>query len=565
MLIRLLVLLCFFSTLVQAQNNNILDVDFMQSMTDGNPEGRKFLTSDPKRSNYLKILHDNYEAKKPSKMPYSPTPLIPKVMHQIWDGDVPPLYQNYLDECRKLHPDWEFKIWGDKEIDALNMEYRNLYDKVRSYAAKADVLRYEFLYRLGGVYRDMDVKCLVPIDDLVHKYDFFIAAEGPFVFKYPVLNNGIIGAAPKSKIFKNTLEFMDNNIDKNLQNWDLDYKNNEIHAFAVDNTMVPLTHEVLDNLSLDDKIIVLPPSYFIPIRVDNHKYSRIHRKRKIFEYYIDDCFYSFKPETVMWHNDGKVDISFARSKILKWGSIYDNGVEVIKKLSPDQHKIFNLFEKVHNTNFQNVKLNKVSKIPLMLNFIVFDQDEVSVLNNNLSGWKRLNANFEISVWDKAKIFKEFPELANLDVNSENLRFLIGLKVIEKFGGHYADFRAIAHKPIFELGNKYNFYAGMMPVTKLTSKIFLSHKLIGANAHHPIFIKTLSQIDISSIESVNKLDEVLTLEVYKNIYLDGQNIILPAIYFEPIYHYDESFVDKVIRFVKRLPKPFLQITRYSVIE
>ena len=65
-------------------------------------------------------------------------------MHQIWIGPnpIPPLYQNYLNECKKLHPNWEFKIWTDQNIKELNLD-NQFVDKARSYVLKSDLLRYE--------------------------------------------------------------------------------------------------------------------------------------------------------------------------------------------------------------------------------------------------------------------------------------------------------------------------------------------------------------------------------------------------------------------------------------
>ena len=40
-------------------------------------------------------------------------------------------------------------------------------DPARNLAERADVLRYEILRRHGGVYVDVDVECLRPLDDLL--------------------------------------------------------------------------------------------------------------------------------------------------------------------------------------------------------------------------------------------------------------------------------------------------------------------------------------------------------------------------------------------------------------
>ena len=123
-------------------------------------------------------------------------------MHHIWDGEIPPLYQNYLNECKKLHPDWEFKFWTDQDIRQLGLNYQDLYDKMRNYAGKSDIARYEILYKFGGVYRDLDVKCLKSINDLNHIYDFYAPIEYPVLYwdRMLVLNNGLIGSKVENPI-----------------------------------------------------------------------------------------------------------------------------------------------------------------------------------------------------------------------------------------------------------------------------------------------------------------------------------------------------------------------------
>lgn len=553
--ILLALLIVVFNQSCFARDTKILDVDFMQSMTDGSNESKKLLTADPKYAHYLQIFQDQYEAKKPSKMAYSQEPLIPKIMHHVWIGgaDIPPLYQNYLDECKKLHPDWEFKIWGDKDISDLGLEYQDLYDKSRLYPGKTDIIRFEVVNRFGGVYRDMDIKCLRSIDDLNHQYELYTSLEPASIWNRPAINTGLLAAKANHPMLKKMLERIRLNIDYKLNDFDsgvVSHYTKDIQSLGVDLFMLPFTDIFIENISLTDKSIAFPATYFMPLSYERYGGSRV---TKLLDMLPQFYFQSIKPESLMWHNIRKEEIPYTNFDI--------NSLEkkVLNKLSSSEKQKYKIFKEAFNNN----SWSRVSKIPQVINFIVFDDNELQQLEKNLPVWRTLNGVFELNAWDKIKISKEFPELVMDDNSSENLRFLIGLKIVEKFGGHYANFKAIPHKSIFELGNKFNFYAGMMPLTKLTKKISLSHKLIGANAHNPILIKTLSQIDLGS--NLNKLDEVLTLEVYKNIYLNGKNVVFPAVYFEPIYDCEESFVKRTVRFAEKIPKPFSQVNRYSVVE
>jgi len=181
----------------------------------------------------------------------------------------------------------------------------------------------------------------------------------------------------------------------------------------------------------------------------------------------------------------------------------------------------------------------------------------------LSTWKILNGDFEIKIWNTSEIKKEFSDIS-FGEEQKNLHFYIGLKILEKFGGSYAHYKTIPYKPIFELANKYNFYAALRPLVR--KELLLSQKLIGASKKHPIISKTLQQVDIKSLD---KLDKILKEESYKNIYfydeITGKNIILPAVnIFEEVVLNDPSIIEKFLRFVMRKPIAFKQLTDLAIV-
>lgn len=561
------------------------DVDFMRSLTDGNRIAKQLVSLTPKN---IEIYKNNYEAKRPSKMHYHINPLIPKVMHHIWDGDIPPLYQNYLNECKKLHPDWEFKFWSDKDIDDLVLEYGDVYYKARSYAGRADIARYEILYRFGGVYRDMDVKCFRPIDDLSHKYEFFAPIEAPIeAFKKQLfktepaydlipLNNGVIGAKAGNPILKTTLNIIRENFDKLLHEFDHSpeayvHGISSTHSFAVKSTMYPLTEGFVQNASLSDKNIALPPTYFFSLLNRKYKEPRSLEGKINKLFYRDSippAFHFLEPESLMLHNSKpeKREILTCR---FHYGSTMSNTrlSKLIKTLEPKQLKAFRVFESLYAKNFppNNLVFYKKSKVPQTLHFVVFNRNELSKLEQILPLWKLLNWDFEFQIWDKARISEVFNDASFVNI-SENLRFYLGLRIIEKFGGTYANYKAKPHQSIFELNNRYALYAGLKPLLEENQNLSLSQKLIGARKEHQIISAALKQIDPKDPKSIDTIDKILLSETYKGIFLWGKNIVLPAIYFEPIAKIsEESFKDKFKRMRKSLPRPFSIYTEFTVIE
>lgn len=115
--------------------------------------------------------------------------MIPRTIHQIWLGDcpLPTEFRLFADGWRRLHPEWGYRLWRDGDLPEL--VNREVFDAVASAAGKADVLRYELIWRFGGVYVDMDFECLRPLDPLLADVPAFIADQR---VNRPI--NGLFGA-----------------------------------------------------------------------------------------------------------------------------------------------------------------------------------------------------------------------------------------------------------------------------------------------------------------------------------------------------------------------------------
>lgn len=129
---------------------------------------------------------------------------IPRVFHQIWintkSPELPPAYARYRDTWLKHHPDWEYRLWN---LDNLPFQSRHcaLYAGCNSYAQMADILRYELLYELGGVYIDTDFECLRSIDPILQGVRNFSCSEDG-----ASISIGIIGAEAGSRLMQRCTE-----------------------------------------------------------------------------------------------------------------------------------------------------------------------------------------------------------------------------------------------------------------------------------------------------------------------------------------------------------------------
>lgn len=142
---------------------------------------------------------------------------IPKIIHQIWlskDGKVPSVYNKYILTWLENHMgDWQYKLWTDADVAQLELYNQELYDSVENYGIKSDILKWEIIYRFGGVYADTDFECVKPLDFLHYTYDFYTCIQ-PFDTQLVQLGAGIFGAVPGHPILEHCIKTIKDDWDK---------------------------------------------------------------------------------------------------------------------------------------------------------------------------------------------------------------------------------------------------------------------------------------------------------------------------------------------------------------
>ncbi len=207
---------------------------------------------------------------------------IPKVVHFIWLGprSFPRTSVENVRMWMKHHPDWTFKFWTDRERipPCKNMEcvliqpshfdfLEEHYESSENWGEKSDILRYEILFREGGVYSDHDANCLRSFDDLHHSYDFYGGLEVPHdeVAGYTISAGiGIIGAKPHHPLIKGCIQAVEERWDEMGKKFS--EKDPMTQALRVmHRTYIALTASLQKNLDLNqNRDIVFPASYFYP-------------------------------------------------------------------------------------------------------------------------------------------------------------------------------------------------------------------------------------------------------------------------------------------------------------
>jgi len=160
---------------------------------------------------------------------------IPRVFHFIWiGGEQPDYFKKFLNSFRNRCPEFEIKVWGNKELNKTHFpitypyikQIRKLQDKdihewtgaptmyksddtpykYSKWAQITDLMRLEIVYRVGGFYFDTTFECLKPMYDLLNRKEHFIGCNQIPRFKNVyLLSNSFFGATKGNIILKRLL------------------------------------------------------------------------------------------------------------------------------------------------------------------------------------------------------------------------------------------------------------------------------------------------------------------------------------------------------------------------
>lgn len=105
--------------------------------------------------------------------------MIPKTIHLIWIGDQSKRPQTWMDTWAAMNPDYTVEIWDNEKVQGtqwiLGDHINGWFD--REINGAADVLRWELLFRHGGLAFDADSICIRPLEDWLLAPSSFAAWE----------------------------------------------------------------------------------------------------------------------------------------------------------------------------------------------------------------------------------------------------------------------------------------------------------------------------------------------------------------------------------------------------
>lgn len=206
---------------------------------------------------------------------------LPKKIHQIWlGGPFPDAYKKWADTWKQFNPDWEYKLWTDKNIDNIEIPNKKLFDSIKNAGQKSDFLRYHILNQFGGMYVDTDFECLKSFDSLTY-VDFLAGIAYAAKLEFGI---GLICSIPNHPI----LEQIIHNLDK--------IRDGSTAAIFETTGSVFFTRMFFKVVTEYMKgIVILPYDYIYPFP-NNKRHKENGRK------YIKDCSYAIHYWKVSWLN-----------------------------------------------------------------------------------------------------------------------------------------------------------------------------------------------------------------------------------------------------------------------
>ena len=134
--------------------------------------------------------------------------MIPKILHQIWIGPKP-APTNLMETWKSRHPNFEYILWNEAEFQKRGIAFMcgNQINNIEEINGKADIIRWEILYQMGGYFVDADSICIEPFDDLFENKTAFATFENENMRK-GLIATGTMGFVPKHPLVLDILKWI---------------------------------------------------------------------------------------------------------------------------------------------------------------------------------------------------------------------------------------------------------------------------------------------------------------------------------------------------------------------
>ena len=173
----------------------------------------------PANETQYPLFQSNVAAEFPTDL--NATSRIPHIIHQIWSNEnVPSIFEKPMRSFVSNNPTWEYRFWTYSSGRNFLLKYHSylvdIYDKFDSNdVKKSDLLRMAIIYEYGGVYVDLDMKNLRPLNITTVKYACILPTE-PFEHstliydEEVIMSTAVLLCRPKHPFIKDVLLSMRN-------------------------------------------------------------------------------------------------------------------------------------------------------------------------------------------------------------------------------------------------------------------------------------------------------------------------------------------------------------------
>jgi hypothetical protein len=110
--------------------------------------------------------------------------MIPRIIHQTWKSrtEIPADLRGWRESFARWNPGFELRLYDDADNRAIVAGscpgLLPVYDALPAEIFRADFVRPLYLYLHGGIYADMDMQCLRPLDGYAERDGVFLGAMG---------------------------------------------------------------------------------------------------------------------------------------------------------------------------------------------------------------------------------------------------------------------------------------------------------------------------------------------------------------------------------------------------
>lgn len=143
--------------------------------------------------------------------------MIEKKIHVIWIGDQKKRPDRFIETWKEKNKHFSIRVWTDEDLENEKWETRDIIDKwyKKEINGAADVMRWEILYKYGGIAIDADSICVKPIEDWILEAQAFSCWENE-IERPGLIACGFMGFEKKDPLLEEIMRRMKN--DKNIDN-----------------------------------------------------------------------------------------------------------------------------------------------------------------------------------------------------------------------------------------------------------------------------------------------------------------------------------------------------------